>query len=24
LGGHGYLTGYCPPAPFSDNLYDKC
>ena len=28
LGGHGYLIppppGYCPPAPFSDFLYDKC
>jgi len=28
LGGHRYLipppAGYCPPAPFSDNLYDKC
>jgi hypothetical protein len=28
LGGHGYLIppppSFCPPAPFSDNLYDKC
>jgi hypothetical protein len=28
LGGHGFLIppppGFCPPRPFSDNLYDKC